>query len=197
MIEPKLCADCGLPLPVTGRGQARSVCGECSRSRRRVKSKPASVCVDCGHEFVQANHTGPTPQRCDECRVKRKLATDAEKTQRWRAANPDRAKAATAASNAKRSQDPEHRQRKRDNELRRVYGLTRAELDAMLEAQNHLCAICGNGHVGVGTRLHVDHCHASGKVRALLCGKCNTLIGLADDSPERLELAAAYLRRHQ
>lgn len=93
-------------------------------------------------------------------------------------------------------QNPEWRQYKRDAELRRSYGLTREALNALLEAQNHLCAICGNGHVGAGTRLHVDHNHATGAVRALLCGKCNTLIGLADESPERLEHAAAYLRRH-
>lgn len=75
------------------------------------------------------------------------------------------------------------------------FGITQAELDAMLEAQHNLCAICGNGHVGVGTRLHIDHCHSTGRIRGLLCGKCNTAVGLLDDSPERAEQLAAYLRR--
>lgn len=80
--------------------------------------------------------------------------------------------------------------------MRRAYGLEPSDLDRMRREQNDLCAICGNEHVGVGSRLHVDHNHATGAIRALLCGKCNTLIGLADDHPERLEAAAAYLRRH-
>lgn len=196
MEETKTCTECGLPLPPTGRGSTRTVCGECLRGRNRKKIKPPVVCIDCHVVFTQANHTGRPPVRCDSCRVERKRQTDAAKAARWRAADPGRQSEYSRRHHDKRKSDPNFRQHKRDNELRRSYGLTREALNEMLDAQDHLCAICGNGHVGPGERLHVDHDHATGKVRALLCGKCNTLIGLADDSPERLELAVAYLRRH-
>lgn len=152
-------------------------------------------CVDCRVEFSYDHRKGPTRQRCDECTAARKKDTDKEKTKRWREAHPERNRDQQNRANRKRLADPAFRQWKRDNELRRVYGITRAELDAMLEEQNNLCAICGNGHVGVGTRLHIDHCHNSKKVRGLLCGNCNTAIGLLGDDPERAEALAAYLRR--
>lgn len=73
------------------------------------------------------------------------------------------------------------------------YGITQAELDARLKAQNHRCAVCGGARNGIGTRLHIDHCHDTGRIRGLLCSNCNTMIGLAKNDPERLLLAAAYL----
>lgn len=85
--------------------------------------------------------------------------------------------------------------RKRDNEHRRLYGMEPEDYTALLDAQNGKCAICRLEHRGSGKRLHVDHCHNSSKVRGLLCGKCNTAIGLLDDLPERAEAVAAYLRR--
>jgi hypothetical protein len=45
-----------------------------------------------------------------------------------------------------------------------------------------------------GRRTHIDHSHATGQVRALLCGPCNQMIGLAQDSPMTLLAGAEYLR---
>jgi hypothetical protein len=47
-----------------------------------------------------------------------------------------------------------------------------------------------------GPRVHVDHCHISGKVRGVLCQNCNLGLGHFHDTPEKLERAAAYLRLH-
>jgi Recombination endonuclease VII len=74
----------------------------------------------------------------------------------------------------------------------RRYGITPEQHQSMLDAQNGACAICKQA---LGSP-YVDHCHATGKVRGLLCMKCNTGIGMLADSAERLEAAAAYLRRH-
>lgn len=79
--------------------------------------------------------------------------------------------------------------------MKSKYGITMAEFDAMLEQQGGVCAICQGQPNGPGKRFHIDHCHNSSKVRGLLCGKCNTAIGLLGDDPERAESAAAYLRR--
>lgn len=63
------------------------------------------------------------------------------------------------------------------------------------ELVNGLCQVCGGGNSRAGRRLHIDHCHKTGKVRGALCHRCNTALGLAGDSPERLRDLAAYIER--
>lgn len=80
----------------------------------------------------------------------------------------------------------------------RAYGLTRAQHDAMLIAQSGLCAICCDPF-GAG-RLqgpHVDHCHRTGKVRGLLCRRCNSMLGYVNDCAEILNAAATYVDQHR
>jgi hypothetical protein len=64
----------------------------------------------------------------------------------------------------------------RDYQLRRNYGITSSEYDRMLLDQGGCCALCGNKPKGK-IALHVDHCHKTGKVRKLLCVKCNMALG--------------------
>jgi recombination endonuclease VII len=83
--------------------------------------------------------------------------------------------------------------------LKREHGMTVEQYSAMVEAQNGRCAICrqpptGNRHCG---KLHVDHNHENGQIRALLCADCNRAIGLMRERPERLTAAAWYLERHR
>jgi hypothetical protein len=61
----------------------------------------------------------------------------------------------------------------------------------MVASQGGRCAICGE----TPERLVVDHCHASGMVRGLLCQSCNFGIGHLRDSVERLQSAIQYLKR--
>lgn len=68
--------------------------------------------------------------------------------------------------------------------------ITVEQFQALVAAQNGRCALCGK----VPPKLHVDHCHDTGRVRALLCSTCNTGLGKFGDDPVRLEAAAAYLR---
>jgi hypothetical protein len=73
------------------------------------------------------------------------------------------------------------------------YGLSASKFTAMLCAQVGLCKAC-EVPMGPGVRqLHVDHCHATGRVRGLLCDGCNRALGHVKDSPERLRQLAAYL----
>jgi hypothetical protein len=76
------------------------------------------------------------------------------------------------------------------------FGVSEAEQAAMLLAQGHCCAACGDPlRPGQGT--HLDHDHATGKVRAFLCRSCNVAIAHLRDSPLRAEKIATYLRKHQ
>ena len=77
------------------------------------------------------------------------------------------------------------------------YGLTVDGYDSLLERQARGCAICGKPSADkAGRPLHVDHCHATGRVRGLLCMDCNTSIGKMQDSPELLLRASEYLLSH-
>ena len=80
------------------------------------------------------------------------------------------------------------------------YGITPEEYDAILESQNGTCAICNlppktTGHANQRT-LSVDHNHATGRVRSILCSNCNHIIGKCKEDVSILEKAIAYLRRH-
>jgi hypothetical protein len=77
--------------------------------------------------------------------------------------------------------DPEFREKSR----LRKHGLTPADYQAMLERQGGVCAFCRKPY----PKLCVDHCHLTGKVRWLLCRKCNIGLGCFDDDPERMRVA--------
>ncbi|WP_433449224.1 endonuclease VII domain-containing protein [Streptomyces sp. CA-142005] len=76
----------------------------------------------------------------------------------------------------------------RADHLKRNYGLTEAERDAMVASQYGLCAICL-----AAPPAHVDHCHKTGRVRGVLCFNCNSAIGKLRDDPGAARRAAAYL----
>jgi hypothetical protein len=76
------------------------------------------------------------------------------------------------------------------------YGITDVDYKRMLEEQNGVCAICQEFHGGRSGRLDIDHCHVTGKVRGLLCHKCNRALGLLKERIENLQGAIAYLERH-
>lgn len=82
----------------------------------------------------------------------------------------------------------------RKNSLRRLYGITLEEYDLMFSNQGGRCAICMKHQDEFKKKLHVDHCHTTGKVRGLLCQKCNQGIGLFNDDKDLLIKASEYLK---
>lgn len=77
--------------------------------------------------------------------------------------------------------------------LKGKYGVSPSEYQAMLSVQGNKCYVCRRGPGN--RRLCVDHDHATGKVRGLLCGKCNTYLGHIKDSIEATERLVTYLKR--
>jgi cobalamin biosynthesis Mg chelatase CobN len=94
-----------------------------------------------------------------------------------------------------------YRQVGREKELARArlrtHGVTNDVFLEMREQQGDLCAACGATFVGMKTAPCIDHDHATGLVRELLCPGCNFAIGHCCDSPSRLRACADYLERHQ
>lgn len=82
--------------------------------------------------------------------------------------------------------------KKREANLKQRYGMSITEFADRVELQGSRCAICRN----LSKSLVVDHCHAQNKVRDLLCQRCNSLLGLAEDQIEILTSAVDYIVRH-
>lgn len=109
-----------------------------------------------------------------------------ERTKTWQRENREK-------YNAKqRKWKADHRDRERDGYLRRKYGISQADYDAMLEAQGGGCGICGDAPPD-DVAFHVDHDHRTGEVRGLLCVNCNNGLGQFRESKGRLAGAAEYV----
>ena len=86
------------------------------------------------------------------------------------------------------NQNPEVKERKQHNNFIRNYGISLELYKNMVENQENKCTICDKN-----TKLVVDHCKKTGKVRSLLCDSCNKLIGFAYEDIEILKQAINYL----
>jgi hypothetical protein len=143
------------------------------------------TCKDCGEpkpvaDMFYVNKTRPMGQ-CRDCRRVARRAwylthTDAAKgySAKWKAAN---------------------RSRWRDAMRKSRHGIAYGTYDTMLAAQHGGCATCG-APPPVDKALHVDHDHDTGRIRSLLCDRCNRGLGFFLDQPVLLERAAHYLRWH-
>lgn len=100
----------------------------------------------------------------------------------WRTANPERQKASV-----------------KKWQVKQRYGLTMEQYEAMKSSQGGVCALCKQTPKPdrLGRGLVIDHDHATGLARALLCFPCNTGLGHFKDDPTRLRAAVEYIERHQ
>jgi hypothetical protein len=120
--------------------------------------------------------------------------------------NPERVHAHAAKSREKRRdaqrvaarkhylKNPEaYKRRARERKLRLIYNLTPEAVEALRQVQNNRCRICGDSFETV--KMQIDHDHATGRVRGLLCPHCNHGLGSFRDSIERLASAMHYLSK--
>lgn len=78
--------------------------------------------------------------------------------------------------------------------LKRKYNLSIEEYETLIESQNNSCKVCGtHARNNIKGKLYIDHCHTTGKVRGLLCMKCNSALGLLNDDKELLQNLLDYL----
>lgn len=76
--------------------------------------------------------------------------------------------------------------------LKCLYGISVKEIARLRKKQRNRCAVCQRVF---RKRPHIDHNHETGKVRGLLCGPCNSGIGMLNDCPDRLRAAIEYLQK--
>lgn len=130
-----------------------------------------------------------TTKRCPKCREVKPLALFHKNQSLPLGVTVWCAACRRSAEKDRTARDPEHYLRER---LKSVYGLSLERYNEMKVEQNGCCRICLTPISG--KNCHVDHCHQTGKVRALLCGRCNPGIAMFDESPAILLRAVEYLR---
>lgn len=129
-------------------------------------------------------HTGPRSTKDRHCIECRRL---------WDNTPEQREKRNSNQKGRKRIRPKNH---SKINHYKYNYGITLAERDQMFINQSYLCPICSTLLNPKEIRsVHVDHCHATGKVRGILCLKCNLGLGYFRDSEEFLSSAIEYLRK--
>lgn len=80
----------------------------------------------------------------------------------------------------------------RNSRLKNKYGISVEDYKVMHEAQGGKCFVCDDSY----EILHVDHCHSSGKVRKLLCSKCNQALGLLREDVSIMKEMINYVENH-
>jgi len=106
----------------------------------------------------------------------------------------------------KRKYRQEHKEKINDKQkkshLKRRYGITFEQYNELLVQQGGVCAICLQPETSISPlskvfkNLAIDHNHKNGEIRALLCSRCNTALGLFNDSALLLEAAKRYRLRY-
>ena len=135
-------------------------------TRRSNKDGLNNSCKPCVSEYAEANRNKNQDKPCANC------------------GHPERALRQTVCSDCVRLRDKVSR-----------YNITEAKAKALI-AQDH-CDACGRSKEEAATErsFHIDHCHEGGHVRGVLCGYCNTALGMLLDDPIRIEKLKMYINR--
>lgn len=149
------------------------------------------TCYKCGlfkplNEFYRLSSGRPS-SRCKICNGK-------NSTERYRK-DPAKTLAYQSIWYREKMKDPEFRKRRASWKRVGRYGLTEVQFEEMLESQENSCLLCGI-LFDSGSRsssLVVDHDHATGKMRGLICWSCNIGLGAFKDDIKILEKAIKYL----
>ena len=88
-----------------------------------------------------------------------------------------------------------HKSEHKNAQLKNDFGITLKQYKKMVNSQNNVCAICRKLEKIKNKSLSVDHCHKTGRIRGLLCSRCNTGLGLFQDSTDNLKQAIVYLKK--
>lgn len=145
----------------------------------------------------------PKPKKCKVCREEGKNYATRDNGRGARYYNltctsckgkQDRAQRKMSRHKLSRENPDEYYRVRRNEQLKRYYGITLAEYEEELKKQGGGCAICGKKEQL--SAMPVDHCHKTNKYRGILCHWCNKGLGQFFDNKETLQKAIDYLDRH-
>ncbi len=169
-------------------------CDSCYR-----KSKPRDACADCGKKRMLSE--------CKVCFICQAIRArqDPHVVFNRGQKQDEAAKKCRAAFALRYRTDPEFRAKKLNAQKKSAYiskyGICPEQASDLLTSQKGTCKICEmscsfirESGTPFGSAV-VDHCHKTGKVRGILCGRCNAGLGQFADSPANLARAAVYLER--
>jgi|SRR6266702_2133022 len=216
-MDEKKCSRCGevkllaeFHRMAAGAGGVRADCKPChldymrSRYVPRVHEPEQMVCPQCGEAFIRIRTQGRAQIYCSRrCTM---AASEQRKLDRNAGVSPRRCACGAEVTtkvgtpvcpDCRKDPRPSAQVRERARTLR-AYGLTEADWDRLIKRQGNRCAVCRTDRPGGrGERWHIDHDHVTGQVRGLLCGRCNSAIGLLQDDPEIIKAAARYVTKHR
>jgi len=120
-----------------------------------------------------------------------------ERSRLWSKNNREKVNAAKRKWRATRPPEKQtyDSKKKRIRHLKDLYGMTPEDVDSMLAKQGGLCAMCGTPDPNWYRGWHIDHDHATHKIRGILCHSCNILLGHAKDNVDILAKGIIYLNK--
>ncbi len=144
-----------------------------------METKTCTVCKETKPISEFGTVRGKLRHNCKDCKNK--------ESREWYAKNKDR----------KKQLSKRYRKTKKDQDLKKAYGITLHDYFGMLVSQNYSCKICHTHQANLKRAMCVDHDHSTGKVRGLLCDICNRSLGLLKDNVDVLKRAVEYLEEHK
>ena len=199
------------------RGQERyaeceCLCGEVKEVNLRNLRTGKSTSCGCSRAEVEPHNAlpvlegevAPRCRRCDQP-MTRSVDRSAKRGWRWRcfpcalkamADRKNRGRSGYQRTKEWREKNPVQYKKGQTNRVLAKYGMDLEAFTRMRDEQGGKCAMpgCGAGIDEVpSTFTHIDHCHETGKVRGILCNKCNRGLGFFNDDITRLEAAILYL----
>lgn len=170
--DPRVCTKCRRALPLSeykawkwGRGGYHPNCRECFNASLRARPK---------------DH--PTRVR------------ERERRKEWGPDHPNRIRERAYGKKKYQQRKEKHLRAAKIAKFKKKYGITPDQAAQMLVAQGGVCAICKtNEWTAAGPS--VDHCHATGTVRGILCNRCNAAIGFFREDVVRMRSAIDYLAK--
>jgi len=196
------------------------VCTRCKQEKpvemfckhKRMKDGLNSWCKSCANEVAKINRENDPELYRERCKKYYRTHTErvSAANKKYRAAHTEETKLKNKLYRENHKEEIKeyrcshveyHRTKRRECHLKHQYNLSQEEYEALVNFQKGVCAICGKEETAVDPRyktvrkMAVDHDHETGKVRGLLCSRCNKGIGAMEDSPELLLKAVVYLER--
>ena len=178
--------------------------GELLIEQTRIRSNGKQMCISC-ILCDRAKSKRFRDNNIDKERLRRKISYENNKEHYLKLAKESKLRNNEKNKITQKHYRLQNKDKLKDDlkkyNLKTKYNLTLEQFNEMLLNQNTVCAICNkpesriNHKNGLIQNLSIDHCHATNKIRGLLCDICNKGIGHFNDSIEKLEKAILYLKK--